>query len=73
MDDCCTSKQLLNYKPKGWRGVGHTKKHWNDQLYWNIFGLIFDDDNDYDDDDDYYYYYKSFKHFSGTSNLQSTY
>ena len=32
MDDCCIPKQLWNYNPRGQRGVGCLRKHWNDQL-----------------------------------------
>ena len=32
MDDCCISKQLRNYKPKGWRGVERPKEPWSNQF-----------------------------------------
>ena len=38
MDFCHIPKQLLNYKPKGWRGVGYLKKRWSDNQLQYLLG-----------------------------------
>jgi hypothetical protein len=57
MDTNRTSKQTLQYKPKGRRYIGRPRKRWRDQFHFEDQGtgnnlILHEHDDDDDDDDD---------------------